>query len=112
MRPAVVVIDRHASIVSRASASVRNTCSLRHSSRKLAVERFDESVLNRLAGLDVVPLQSPGGPTQHGATGQLGPVVANHHSVAVRAQLLAGPVRAPRAPRPVKCPPPWPDIRG
>ena len=28
-----------------------------------AVERFDESVLNRLAGLDVVPAQPPGGPT-------------------------------------------------
>jgi hypothetical protein len=26
-----------------------------------------------------VPLQSPGGPTQHCAAGELGPVVANHY---------------------------------
>ena len=44
-----------------------------------AVGRFDESVLHRLAGFDVVPLQSAGGPTQHCAAGELGPVVANHH---------------------------------
>ncbi len=29
---------------------------------QFAVERFDEGVLHRLAGVDVVPLQSPGGP--------------------------------------------------
>ena len=40
---------------------------------QFAVERFDEGILHRLAGFDVVPLQSPGGPTQHGAAGELGP---------------------------------------
>jgi hypothetical protein len=36
---------------------------------KLAVERFHEGVLHWLAGFDVVPLESAGGPAQHCAAG-------------------------------------------
>ena len=42
---------------------------------KFAVETFDESILYRLAGLDVVPGDPTDGPAQHRATSQFGTVV-------------------------------------
>ena len=44
---------------------------------KFAVEAFDEGVLHRLAGLDIVPGDSFGGPAQHRIAGQFGPVIAD-----------------------------------
>ena len=46
------------------------------------VEALDEGVLYRLAGLNVVPCESSGGPAQHRTTGQLGSIV---HQEAVMA---------------------------
>ena len=63
-----------------------------------AVERFDESVLHRLAGFDVVPLQSPGGPTQHCAAGELGPVVANTIRGSARSAVSRSSSRTTRTP--------------
>jgi hypothetical protein len=44
---------------------------------EFAVEAFDEGVLHRLAGLNVVPGDPLGGPAQHRVAGQFGTVVAD-----------------------------------
>jgi hypothetical protein len=44
---------------------------------KFAVEALDESVLHRLAGLDVAPGDPLGGPAQHRIAGQFGAVIAD-----------------------------------
>jgi len=43
------------------------------------VEQFDEGVLHGPAGLDVMPVETTGGPTQHRTTGQLGAVITDYH---------------------------------
>jgi len=63
-----------------------------------AVKRFDESVLHRFAGLDVVPLQSPCGPTQHCAAGELGPVVATTIRGSARSAVSRSSSRTTRTP--------------
>ena len=77
-----------------------------------AIERFDEGVLHRLAGLDVVPVQPPDRPAQHRRAGQLAAVIADDHSRAARVPTLSVPVRAPRARRRSRYRPPWPGTRG
>ncbi len=46
-----------------------------------AIERFHEAVLLRLAGRNVMPLNAGVlAPGEHGMTGQLGAIVADHHA--------------------------------
>jgi hypothetical protein len=55
---------------------------------KFAVEALDESVLHRLAGLDVVPGDPLGGPAQHRIAGQFGSVVRGEVVMAGKEELL------------------------
>src|ERR1700694_2579846 len=45
-----------------------------------AIERFNERILDWLAGRDVVPVEPPDGPAQHRHAGHLAAVIADDHS--------------------------------
>ena len=47
---------------------------------KLTVKALDESVLPWFAGLDVVPLEAPGRPSENRRTGKFRPIVADNNS--------------------------------
>jgi hypothetical protein len=82
MWPELVVILAPGFDQAAGSASPKKKCSFKHSSRSLLLKTFDEGVLHRLAGFDVVPGHPLGGPAQHRVAGQFGPVV---HQEAVMA---------------------------
>ena len=64
----------------RAWASLRNSVSFRHSSRKRSFKLSTKAVLHRLARSDVVPFDAVlFGPAQHSVRRELGTVVADDH---------------------------------